>query len=159
MTYETFPPRTRTTAGHGVEGWPRVRPNTLERADRPNTPLDICLSWLVACSAEYVRRHSAICEALIALYHLLPLRDHPTTTPHPRLRPHSRLQPPCIDDILFSIDTQSTFFYTFLFGGAALTIVAAEQLCVRCEGLKVNSVRPEDDGLVDDMELGNLRRA
>lgn len=49
-----------------------------------------------------------------------------------------------------------------LLGGAAITIVVAEQLCVRREmreGLKVNSVRPEEeDGLVDEMELGNLRR-
>jgi hypothetical protein len=56
----------------------------------------------------------------------------------------------------------SIFFYIILFGGAALTIVVAEQLCVKREmreGLKVNSVRPEEeDGLVDDMELGNLRR-
>jgi len=56
----------------------------------------------------------------------------------------------------------SLFFYLILLGGAALTIVVAEQLCVRREmqeGLKVAPVRiDEEEGLVDDMELDNLRR-
>lgn len=56
----------------------------------------------------------------------------------------------------------SLFFYLILFSGAALTIIVAEQLCVRREmreGLKVNTLRTdEEEGLVDDMELDNLRR-
>ncbi|EAU90753.1 hypothetical protein CC1G_04022 [Coprinopsis cinerea okayama7 len=56
----------------------------------------------------------------------------------------------------------SLFFYAVLLVGAALTIIIAEQLCVKREmreGLKVTTLRPEEEeALVDEMELGNLRR-
>ena len=52
----------------------------------------------------------------------------------------------------------SLFFWLVLLGGAALTIVVAEQLCVKremSEGLNVMPVRPEDLQL-DEMEMGGL---
>jgi protein SYS1 len=45
-----------------------------------------------------------------------------------------------------------------MLAGSALTIIVAEQLCVKremSEGLSVLSVRPEDE-LVEEMELGVL---
>ena len=52
----------------------------------------------------------------------------------------------------------SLFFWIVTFGGAALTIIVAEQLCVKremSEGLSVMPVRPEDE-LVEEMEMGGL---
>ena len=52
----------------------------------------------------------------------------------------------------------SLFFWIVMLAGAALTIIVAEQLCVRremSEGLSVLSVRPEDE-LVEEMEMGGL---
>ena len=45
-----------------------------------------------------------------------------------------------------------------MLGGAALTIIVAEQLCVKremSEGLSVLPVRSEDE-LVEEMEMGGL---
>ena len=45
-----------------------------------------------------------------------------------------------------------------MLGGAALTIIVAEQLCVKremSEGLSVVPVRPEDE-LAEEMEMGGL---
>jgi Integral membrane protein S linking to the trans Golgi network len=56
----------------------------------------------------------------------------------------------------------SLFMYGVMLAGAAITVVAAEQLCVKREmreGLKVSAMRTdEEEGLVEDLELGNLRR-
>ena len=52
----------------------------------------------------------------------------------------------------------SFFFWIVTLGGAALTIIVAEQLCVKremSEGLSVLPVRPEDE-LVEEMEMGGL---
>ena len=52
----------------------------------------------------------------------------------------------------------SLFFWIVTLGGAALTIIVAEQLCVKremSEGLSVMPVRPEDE-LVEEMEMGGL---
>ena len=52
----------------------------------------------------------------------------------------------------------SLFFWIVMFGGATLTIVVAEQLCVKremSEGLSVLPVRPDDE-LVEEMEMGGL---
>lgn len=52
----------------------------------------------------------------------------------------------------------SLFFWIVLIGGAVLTIIVAEQLCVKremSEGLSVMSVRPEDLQ-VEEMEMGGL---
>jgi hypothetical protein len=52
----------------------------------------------------------------------------------------------------------SLFFWIVLIGGAVLTIIVAEQLCVKremSEGLSVMPVRPEDLQ-VEEMEMGGL---
>ena len=52
----------------------------------------------------------------------------------------------------------SLFFWIVTLGGAVLTIIVAEQLCVKremSEGLSVLPVRPEDE-LVEEMEMGEL---
>ena len=52
----------------------------------------------------------------------------------------------------------SIFFWIVLLAGAALTIIVAEQLCVKrelSEGLSVLPVRPEDE-LAEEMEMGGL---
>jgi protein SYS1 len=52
----------------------------------------------------------------------------------------------------------SLFFWIVVLGGAALTIIVAEQLCVKremSEGLSVLPVHPEDE-LVEEMEMGGL---
>lgn len=52
----------------------------------------------------------------------------------------------------------SLFFWLVLLGGATLTIVIAEQLCVKREmsdGLSVGPIRP-DDLQAEEMELGEL---
>jgi len=52
----------------------------------------------------------------------------------------------------------SLFFWIVMLGGAALSIIIAEQLCVKremSEGLSVLPVRPEDE-LVEEMEMGGL---
>ncbi|KAH6915687.1 integral membrane protein S linking to the trans Golgi network-domain-containing protein [Coprinopsis sp. MPI-PUGE-AT-0042] len=56
----------------------------------------------------------------------------------------------------------SLFMYGIMLAGAAITVIVAEQLCVKREmreGLKVSAMRTdEEEGLVEDLELGNLRR-
>ncbi len=52
----------------------------------------------------------------------------------------------------------SLFFWFVVLGGAILTIIVAEQLCVKremSEGLNVVSLRPEDMQ-VEEMEMGGL---
>lgn len=52
----------------------------------------------------------------------------------------------------------SLFFWIVMLGGATLTIIVAEQLCVKremSEGLSVLPVRPDDE-LVEEMEMGGL---
>jgi len=56
----------------------------------------------------------------------------------------------------------SFFFWLVLLGGSAVTVVVAEQLCVKREmreGLSVVNVRPDpEDVEVDEMEMGGLLR-
>ena len=52
----------------------------------------------------------------------------------------------------------SLFFWIVVLGGAALSIIVAEQLCVKremSEGLSVLPIRPEDE-LAEEMEMGAL---
>jgi hypothetical protein len=54
----------------------------------------------------------------------------------------------------------SLFFWLIMFGGALLTVVMAEQLCVKREmreGLSVIPVRAQEEA-TDEMELGLLAR-
>ena len=54
----------------------------------------------------------------------------------------------------------SLFFWLVLICGATISVVFAEQLCVKremSEGLNVMAVRPEDQ-ILDEMELGALLR-
>jgi hypothetical protein len=51
----------------------------------------------------------------------------------------------------------SLFFWLIMLGGAALTVIVTEQLCVKREmkeGLSVAPIPEEED--VDEMELGSL---
>ena len=56
----------------------------------------------------------------------------------------------------------SFFFWLVLLGGSAVTVVVAEQLCVKREmreGLSVVNVRPDpEDVEVDEMEMGGMLR-
>jgi len=52
----------------------------------------------------------------------------------------------------------SLFFWLVLLVGAVMTIIIAEQLCVKremSEGLNVMSIRPEDQD-IEEMEMGGL---
>jgi len=49
----------------------------------------------------------------------------------------------------------SLFYWVVLFAGASLTIVFAEQLCVKREMDEGLRIRPEDEG-VEEMEMGGL---
>lgn len=52
----------------------------------------------------------------------------------------------------------SLFFWLVLLAGAVMTIIIAEQLCVKremSEGLNVMSIRPEDQD-IEEMEMGGL---
>jgi len=52
----------------------------------------------------------------------------------------------------------SLFFWFVLLAGAVMTIIIAEQLCVKremSEGLNVMSIRPEDQD-IEEMEMGGL---
>lgn len=49
----------------------------------------------------------------------------------------------------------SLFYWVVLFAGASLTIVIAEQLCVKREMDEGLRIRPEDEG-VEGMEMGGL---
>jgi len=54
----------------------------------------------------------------------------------------------------------SIFFWLVLICGATISVIFAEQLCVKremSEGLNVMAVRPEDE-ILDEMELGALLR-
>ncbi|TFK19412.1 hypothetical protein FA15DRAFT_760054 [Coprinopsis marcescibilis] len=106
----------------------------------------IAICWVVACSADIyyvfmlIRRPRLILDfALTLVFNHLVLTTYYSA----------------------SIPT-SLFYYAILLGGAGLTVVISEQLCVKREmreGLKVNVLRPEEEAaLVDEMELGNLRR-
>jgi hypothetical protein len=123
----------------------------------------IAVCWIAACSAEYVHPVMSFVPGLTSvrsIYYLYLIVRRP------------RLILDFALTLIFnhlvlttyysaSIPT-SLFFYLVLIAGATLTIIVAEQLCVRREmreGLKVDTVRPdEEEGLVGDMELGNLRR-
>jgi len=49
----------------------------------------------------------------------------------------------------------SLFYWAVLFAGASLTIVIAEQLCVKREMAEGLRIRPEDE-VVEGMEMGAL---
>lgn len=49
----------------------------------------------------------------------------------------------------------SLFYWLVLLAGASLTIVFAEQLCVKREMVEGLKIRPEDEG-VEGMEMGGL---
>jgi hypothetical protein len=49
----------------------------------------------------------------------------------------------------------SLFYWVVLFAGASLTIVFAEQLCVKREMAEGLRIRPEDES-VEGMEMGGL---
>jgi hypothetical protein len=49
----------------------------------------------------------------------------------------------------------SLFYWAVLFAGAALTIVFAEQMCVKREMNEGLRIRPEDEA-VEGMEMGGL---
>ncbi|PPQ70237.1 hypothetical protein CVT26_014484 [Gymnopilus dilepis] len=102
----------------------------------------IAFCWIVACSADIyylyklVRRPRLILDfALTLVFNHLVLTTYYSA----------------------AIPT-SLFFWLVLLGGAALTIVVAEQLCVKremSEGLNIMPIRPEDLQL-DEMEMGGL---
>ncbi|KAF8815433.1 hypothetical protein BYT27DRAFT_7194437 [Phlegmacium glaucopus] len=102
----------------------------------------IAFCWLVACSADIyylyklVRRPRLVLDfALTLVFNHLVLSTYYSS----------------------SIPT-SLFFWIVVLGGAALSIIVAEQLCVKremSEGLSVLPVRPEDE-LVEEMEMGGL---
>jgi len=102
----------------------------------------IAFCWLVACSADIyyvyklVRRPRLILDfALTLVFNHLVLSTYYSS----------------------SLPT-SLFFWIVMLGGATLTIIVAEQLCVKremSEGLSVLPVRPEDE-LVEEMEMGDL---
>lgn len=56
----------------------------------------------------------------------------------------------------------SLFFWAILLIGALISVVSAEQLCVKremSEGLNVTAVQEEAEELItDEMELGSMRR-
>ncbi|KXN86210.1 hypothetical protein AN958_10398 [Leucoagaricus sp. SymC.cos] len=101
----------------------------------------IAICWLVACGADIyylytlVRRPRLILDfALTLVFNHLVLTIYYSA----------------------SIPT-SLFFWLIMFGGAALTIIVAEQLCVKREmkeGLSMAPVQGDEDA--DDMELGSL---
>jgi len=102
----------------------------------------IAFCWLVACSADIyylyklVRRPRLILDfALTLVFNHLVLSTYYSS----------------------SLPT-SLFFWIVVLGGAALSIIAAEQLCVKremSEGLSVLPIRPEDE-LAEEMEMGAL---
>ncbi|KAF8159268.1 integral membrane protein S linking to the trans Golgi network-domain-containing protein [Crassisporium funariophilum] len=102
----------------------------------------IAACWILACSADIyyiyklIRRPRLILDfALTLVFNHLVLTTYYSS----------------------SLPT-SLFFWLVLLGGATLTIIIAEQLCVKremSEGLSVMSVRPEDQH-VEEMEMGGL---
>ncbi|KAF4611301.1 hypothetical protein D9613_007266 [Agrocybe pediades] len=102
----------------------------------------IAFCWLVACSADIyylyklVRRPRLILDfALTLVFNHLVLTTYYSA----------------------AIPT-SLFFWLVLLGGAAISVIFAEQLCVKremSEGLNVMPVRPEDLQ-VEEMEMGGL---
>ncbi|PPQ68390.1 hypothetical protein CVT25_007928 [Psilocybe cyanescens] len=102
----------------------------------------IAFCWIVACSADIyylyklVRRPRLILDfALTLVFNHLVLTTYYSA----------------------AIPT-SLFFWLVLLGGAVLTIIVAEQLCVKremAEGLAVVPIRPEDMQ-VEEMEMGGL---
>ncbi|KAF8184487.1 integral membrane protein S linking to the trans Golgi network-domain-containing protein [Pholiota molesta] len=102
----------------------------------------IAFCWIVACSADIyylyklVRRPRLILDFALTLVfiHLVLTTYYSAAIP------------------------TSLFFWIVLIGGAVLTIIVAEQLCVKremSEGLSVMPVRPEDLQ-VEEMEMGGL---
>ncbi|KAF8075246.1 integral membrane protein S linking to the trans Golgi network-domain-containing protein [Lyophyllum atratum] len=104
----------------------------------------IALCWLIACSADIyylyalVRRPRLILDfALTLVFNHLVLSSYYSA----------------------SIPT-SGFFWLVMIAGSILTVIVAEQLCVKremSEGLNVVPIH-QDDEVVEEMELGSLLR-
>lgn len=101
----------------------------------------IAICWLVACGADIYYLYTLIRRPRLILDFALTLVfNHIVLTIY----------------YSASIPT-SLFFWLIMLGGAAITIIVAEQLCVKREmkeGLNVAPVQDEEDP--DDMELGAL---
>ncbi|KJA22835.1 hypothetical protein HYPSUDRAFT_66799 [Hypholoma sublateritium FD-334 SS-4] len=102
----------------------------------------IAFCWIVACSADIfylyklIRRPRLILDFALTLVfiHLVLTTYYSAAIP------------------------TSLFFWLVVLGGAIMTIIVAEQLCVKremSEGLNVISLRPEDVQ-VEEMEMGGL---
>lgn len=129
----------------------------------------IAACWLAACGAEYV---------LLSPAFLLPTERDPL---HPALPSIYYLytlirRPRLILDFSLTLVFNhlvlttyysaalptSLFFWAILLIGALISVVSAEQLCVKremSEGLNVTAVQEEAEELItDEMELGSMRR-
>jgi len=102
----------------------------------------IAFCWIVACSADIYYLYKLIRRPRLILdFSLTLVFNHLVLTTY-----YSAALP------------TSLFFWLVLLGGATLTIVIAEQLCVKremTEGLSVVPIRP-DDLQAEEMELGEL---
>jgi len=102
----------------------------------------IAFCWIVACSADIYYLYKLIRRPRLILdFSLTLVFNHLVLTTY-----YSAALP------------TSLFFWLVLLGGAVLTIIVAEQLCVKremSEGLSVMPVRP-DDLQVEEMEMGEL---